>query len=261
MIPIRDSIRSRRFPVVNITIIAINVAVFLYQSTLGPRDLQLFFMRHGVIPVQFTLLPRFLLAGRIEVVTHLLGTLGSAMFLHGGFLHLAGNMLYLWVFGDNVEDRLGHLRYLVFYLVTGSLATMAHILSAPGSTVPLIGASGAIAGVLGAYFISFPRSRVMALVPLFFFLHVAEVPAVVFLAFWFILQLIYGIGSLAPGSADMVAWWAHVGGFAAGVLLMRMMRPPRRTYHRPGQWEGDGDGSGGTGGIPVYPAGRRRYFD
>jgi len=223
MIPVRDSIRSRRFPVATVAIIAVNIAVFIYQSSLGARALQLFFLRHGVVPVQFSLLPRFFLAGRFDVVTHLSGTLISAMFLHGNLLHLLGNMLYLWVFGDNVEDRLGRARFVAFYLLTGSAGTLAHIFAAPGSTVPLIGASGAIAGVLGAYFVSFPRSRVLALVPLFFFFHLIEVPSIVFLLFWFVLQLVNGIGALSPSAADVVAWWAHVGGFAAGVVLIRLM--------------------------------------
>ena len=251
MIPLRDSIRSRRFPLVTVALIALNVVVFLYQSTLGPRDLGLFFLRHGVVPVQMTLLPRFLLAGRLDVVGHLAGTLFSTMFIHGGLLHLGGNMLYLWIFGDNVEDRLGHFRYLLFYLLTGGLATMAHVFSAPASTIPLVGASGAIAGVLGAYFISFPRSRVLALIPLLFFFHVTEVPAVIFLAFWFILQLISGVGSLAPGSADVVAWWAHVGGFAAGLILMRLLAGRRGPNEPP------------AAGERRPPLGRapRRYFD
>jgi membrane associated rhomboid family serine protease len=235
MIPVRDSIRSRRFPIVTVTLIVINILVFFYQSALSSPELQMFVMRYGVVPVQFALLPRFLFGGKLDFALLTLRTLVSATFLHGGLLHLGGNMLYLWVFGDNIEDRLGRWRYLAFYLTTGAVASVAHIISDPASTLPLIGASGAIAGVLGAYFVTFPRSRVLALVPLFFFLHFAEVPAVIFLAFWFVLQLVYGLGSLAPGSADMVAWWAHVGGFAAGVLLMRLFdRGPRRQGWPPG---------------------------
>lgn len=228
MIPIRDSLRSRRFPIATAVLIAVNVAVFIYQSSLGPRGLGLFFLRYGVVPVQFSLLPRFFFAGRVDVAAHLLGTLFSAMFIHGNLVHLLGNMLYLWVFGDNVEDRLGSAKYLLFYLATGALATLVYIATAPASTVPLIGASGAIAGVLGAYFISFPRSRILALVPLFFFLHLVEVPAIIFLLFWFVLQLIQGLGALTPSAADVVAWWAHVGGFAAGVILVRLIAGRRR---------------------------------
>lgn len=235
MIPVRDSLRSRRFPAITVAVIAANVAVFIYQSSLGPHGLSLFFLRHGVVPVQFSLLPRFLLAGRLDVVLHLLGTLVSAMFIHGNLVHLLGNMLYLWVFGDNVEDRLGSIRYLLFYLATGAAATLVYIATDAASTIPLIGASGAIAGVLGAYFVSFPRSRVLALVPLFFFLHLVEVPAILFLLFWLVLQLINGLGTLSPGSADVVAWWAHVGGFAAGIVLLQVLVRGRR-------------GTGGAGG-------------
>lgn len=242
MIPVRDSIRSRRFPVVTVAIIAVNVAVFVHQSSLGSAALRMFYMRYGVVPVELTLLPRFLVAGRLEIVWYLLGTLVTAMFVHGGFVHLFGNMLYLWIFGDNVEDRLGRVRYLGFYLLTGIAGTLAHVVAAPSSNIPLVGASGAIAGVMGAYLISFPRSRVLALVPLFFFFHLVEVPAVLFLAFWFLLQLVYGVGSLAPGSADVVAWWAHVGGFATGVILIRLWAgrrsPPRPRWTPQGTWRG-----------------------
>ncbi|MDP2871785.1 MAG: rhomboid family intramembrane serine protease [Bacillota bacterium] len=241
MIPVRDNIRSRRFPLLTVMFIAINVAVFVYQSGLAPGELRLFFLRHGIVPVQFNMLPRFLFAGRLDVVYHLLGTLVTGMFIHGNLIHLLGNMLYLWVFGDNVEDRLGRGRFVVFYILTGALATLSHIVSAPASTVPLIGASGAIAGVLGAYFVSFPGSRILALVPLFFFLHLTEVPAILFLLFWFVLQLISGVSALAPGAVDVVAWWAHIGGFAAGVILVRLMAP-RRPRRRPrlDDWGGGG---------------------
>ncbi|OGS69651.1 MAG: rhomboid family intramembrane serine protease [Firmicutes bacterium RBG_13_65_8] len=243
MIPVRDSIRSRRFPVATVGIIAVNVLVFFYQSSLGQQKLSLFFLRYGIVPLQFSLLPRFLLGGRLDVVGHILGTLVSGMFLHGNLLHLFGNMLYLWVFGDNVEDRIGSVKYVIFYVLTGAAGTLAHIGFDPTSATPLIGASGAIAGVLGAYFVSFPRSRVLALVPIFFFLHLAEVPAIIFLLFWFVLQLINGLGALATGPADVVAWWAHIGGFAAGIILIRLMgRRPRRAPLPPASpdpWEAD----------------------
>jgi membrane associated rhomboid family serine protease len=243
VIPVRDSIRSRRFPVATVGIIALNVLVFVHQSTLSQQRLSLFYLRYGVVPLQFSLLPRFLLGGRLDVVGHILGTLVSGMFLHGNLLHLLGNMLYLWVFGDNVEDRLGSVRYGIFYVLVGAAGTLAHIGFDPNSATPLVGASGAIAGVLGAYFISFPRARVLALVPIFFFLHLAEVPAIIFLLFWFVLQLINGLGALATGPADVVAWWAHIGGFAAGIILMRLMRrQPRRGAlppASPGPWEAD----------------------
>ncbi|MEW6426084.1 MAG: rhomboid family intramembrane serine protease, partial [Bacillota bacterium] len=153
----------------------------------------------------------------------------SAMFLHGGWFHVIGNMWYLWIFGDNVEDRLGRFRYLLFYLAAGIIGSIAHILTNPTSPVPVIGASGAIAGVLGGYFITFPRSRVLALVPVFFFLTLMEVPAVIYLALWFVLQLFNGTLSLG-GVANPVAWWAHIGGFVAGMVLIKLMAPRRVRY-------------------------------
>jgi membrane associated rhomboid family serine protease len=228
VIPVRDSIRSRRFPAVTVGIIAANIAVYIYQSNLGPRAVGAFFLRYGIVPVRFSLLPGVLASGRFDVAAQILQTLVTGMFLHGGLVHLLGNMLYLWVFGDNVEDRLTPVRFVLLYLATGIAGTACHMAAAPQSTVPLIGASGAIAGVLGAYFVSFPRSRVLALVPLFFFLHLTEVPAVIFLLLWFALQLVNGLGALSPESASVVAWWAHVGGFAMGALLVGILAPRRR---------------------------------
>jgi membrane associated rhomboid family serine protease len=150
------------------------------------------------------------------------------MFLHGGWLHLLGNMWFLWVFGDNIEDRLGHLRYLVFYLATGLGAGLAHALLNLSSTIPAVGASGAISGVLGAYFVLFPHSRVITLVPLLFFFFTVRLPAVIILGYWFAIQFISGLGAVAlPGSGG-VAWWAHIGGFVLGAVLVRMFRPRRR---------------------------------
>jgi membrane associated rhomboid family serine protease len=144
----------------------------------------------------------------------------TATFLHGGWFHLIGNMLYLWVFGDNVEDALGRARFVLFYLLTGLAGGLAHIISDPQSVIPTIGASGAVAGVLGAYFITYPHARVLALVPLLFIVTFIELPAVLFLFLWIALQLFYGIAAIL-GTANMVAWWAHVGGFAAGMLLIK----------------------------------------
>jgi membrane associated rhomboid family serine protease len=174
-------------------------------------ELQLFVISYGLIPARLGAeLGAGVMAGVLPLVTY--------QFLHGGWLHLIGNMLYLWVFGDNIEDRVGHFRYLVFYLLVGVLAGLVQVFFRPGSVVPVIGASGAVAGVLGAYLVSCPRARVLALVPIFFWVPV-ELPATIFLGFWFILQLFSGAASI--GAEVAVAWWAHIGGFVAGMLLVR----------------------------------------
>ena len=228
MIPLRDSIRSRRFPVVNVMLIALNILVFLYEWTLSDRQLAFLFRYYGVVPLRFA----SVLSGPASFGHGLLPplTLFTSQVLHGGIVHVAGNMLYLWVFGDNVEDRMGHLRYLVFYLLVGSISGIAHVLFNLGSPVPTIGASGAVAGVLGAYFISFPRSRVVALIPLVLFWTVTEVPAVIFLFLWFLLQLVSGAASLGATAqvGAGVAWWAHIGGFIAGAALVNMFKVKRR---------------------------------
>ncbi len=148
--------------------------------------------------------------------------LTTSMFLHGGWLHVLGNMLYLWIFGDNVEDRLGHFRYLIFYLLTGYVATLSHVFLYPLSDVPLIGASGAVAGILGAYLILYPRARVLTLVFIFVFIQIVPIPAVIFLGIWFLMQLLSGVAGLSSQAVQGVAFWAHVGGFAAGMLLVAL---------------------------------------
>ncbi len=218
MIPIGDSNPRRLFPAVNYLLITINVLVFLYEVSLGPQLNQTIYVS-GVRPnlvwkelIEFQFLP---------VATSFL----EASFLHAGWLHLIGNMLYLWIFGDNVEDKLGHFRYLFFYLLAGFIAMSAHVYLLRDSSIPTIGASGAIAGVLGAYLVLFPRARVLILVPLFFFFPVIEVPAVIVLGFWFIGQLLSGLASVGASSQVAgVAWWAHIGGFTAGMLLVKLFK-------------------------------------
>ncbi|NPV28433.1 MAG: rhomboid family intramembrane serine protease [Firmicutes bacterium] len=222
MIPLRDSTRSRRFPYVNVALIALNILVFFKEITLAEPELNRFFYAYGVIPARV----EALLSAGAPLLPLVLPFI-TAMFLHGNWLHIIGNMLYLWVFGDNVEDRLGHLPYLVFYLLVGMLGSIAHIIANPGSQVPIIGASGAIAGVLGAYFLTFPHARILTLVPLFFFITIIEVPALFFLLFWFIIQLLNGF-SAAGLNANPVAWWAHVGGFLAGAVLIKFFPDTRR---------------------------------
>ena len=152
-------------------------------------------------------------------------TLFSAMFIHGGLLHVAGNMLYLWIFGDNIEDRLGHVRFAVFYVLTGLIASIAHVITVPDSTIPMIGASGAVAGILGAYFLLYPRAHVLTLIFFFFFVDIVRIPALIFLGLWFVFQI------LSSGAGGGIAWYAHIGGFVGGVLLVKLFEK-RRPKHR-----------------------------
>ena len=216
MLPLRDTNPRRTVvtPVVNYLLIAVNVLMFLWEISLGPRLEQALYSV-AFVPARFWL-PGYLVPNIITIFV--------SMFLHGGLLHIGSNMLYLWIFGDNIEDRLGHFRYLLFYLLCGVLATLAHAFSNPSSQVPAIGASGAIAGVLGAYLFLFPHARVMTLIPIFMFITIREVPALILLGLWFILQLFSGAGSLRPGMADAggVAYFAHIGGFVAGLALIHL---------------------------------------
>lgn len=228
MIPVRNTVPSQRIPWVNYTVIGLNLAVFYYELTLGAH-LGEFLFTYGWMSRQFS-------AGEWYHRPLHLTSLVTSMFLHGGWLHLFGNMLYLHIFGGNVEDRLGHFRYLCFYLLSGVVAALAQTPVSPLSHVPMIGASGAIAGVLGAYFLFFPFSRVVTLVPLLFSFHVMRVPAVLYLFLWFLLQLFSGMSTLGDQTAGGVAWWAHVGGFVAGMalapLLCKCRRPFRLWAHR-----------------------------
>lgn len=226
MIPLRDSVPRRTYPFTNNLLIGLNVAAFLLQLSQGP-DLTAFLGRWAFVPDRL-LHPA---AWGMAPLTSL-ATVFTSMFLHGGLLHLAGNLLYLWIFGDNVEDALGHFRYLLFYLAAGLAAAALQTVLNPASSVPNIGASGAIAGVLGGYFVLYPRARVVTLVPLIFLFPLIEVPAALYLLFWFLMQFWMGSANLASAArhpeAGGVAWWAHVGGFLAGVLLVRPFRPRRR---------------------------------
>ncbi|HHL39247.1 MAG TPA: rhomboid family intramembrane serine protease [Deltaproteobacteria bacterium] len=210
MIPLKDENPTGSFPIVTVLIIAINAAVFLFQSTLTPGAQEVFIYRTAVIPYEITHFTDIYPWGILPPPFTLL----TAMFVHGGFFHMAGNMLYLWIFGDNIEDRLGHLRFLLFYLFTGAVASLAHIMAEPSSSMPMVGASGAVAGVLGAYFLVFPRARILTLLFFFFFVQVVRVPALVFLGIWFVFQV---LNSMAGGN---IAWFAHIGGFLAGMLLI-----------------------------------------
>lgn len=219
MIPIKDDIPSSSFPVVNTVIIAANCLAFALEVSLGGRA--------GALIEAYGVVPRRLL----EDGPSGWGTILSSMFLHGGWAHIIGNMLYLYIFGDNVEDAMGHLRYLLFYLLCGFGAAWAHVLSGPGSAVPTIGASGAIAGVLGAYLLLYPRAGVLTLVPLGFFLQVVRIPALLVLGFWIVIQVFSGLVSLplAKSSGGGVAWFAHIGGFLAGLAMVRLFARRRLT--------------------------------
>ncbi len=237
MIPLRDSSTPRRLTPVNVLLILLNLAVFGYEFSLGPA-VEGFVLRYAMVPESVTSSlqglfaagdsPRILLRAAAAMLTVV-----SSMFVHGGIWHIAGNMLYLFIFGAAVEWRLGSRRYLVFYLVSGMAAALATILIAPDSQIPVIGASGAIAGVLGAYFIFYPRARITTILPLFVFVQVIEVPAVLYLLLWFAVQLYAGLSEGSRGAAaGGVAWWAHVGGFlfgiALGPLMARAELPRRR---------------------------------
>ncbi len=228
MIPIRDTQRTQRRPVVNWLLIFINIAVFVYELSLSDLALQRFTVKWGVIPAVVTGPWRFNPA-QLAQTSGLTGLITS-LFIHAGWVHIAGNMLYLFIFGDNVEDVLGHGRYLLFYFAGGITASVAHILTDPGSLVPTVGASGAIAGVLGAYFVNFPRARVLALIPIGLFFPVVEVPSIIFLFLWFLTNLFSGVASLGIQAQGGVAWWAHIGGFVAGMFLSLVWRRRSATY-------------------------------
>jgi len=217
VIPLRDVIPSRTTPYVTVTLMALNTLVFAYQFLLGPEDGQAFIQVFGLVPADFSW-----------------ATVFSSMFLHGGLMHAGGNMLYLWIFGDNVEDRMGHGRFIIFYLLCGMAAAMAQVWTVPNSPIPMVGASGAIAGVMGAYFVLYPKSRIVTLLPLIIVFQVVEIPAIFFLGIWFLMQFVSGLGSLAVSAgtegemAGGIAFWAHVAGFAAGLLGVFLFRQPER---------------------------------
>ena len=219
MIPLRDVIPSRTTPYITVTIIVLNALAWFYELAMPREELSVFLQIYGIVPGAF--IPSTLLTG---------------MFLHGGWSHVIGNMWYLWIFGDNVEDRLGHGRFLVFYLLCGFAAAFGQIVMDPDSTLPMIGASGAIAGVMGAYFVLYPHSRVLTLIPLIIFWEIIELPAIMLLGFWFLMQL-FSAGAIAVTASTGgggVAFMAHVAGFVIGMISVfafrRRQRPETWTY-------------------------------
>ncbi len=224
VMPLKDTQERHTFPLVTIAFIAVNVIFFLYELSLGER-LDGFLRSSAFVPAEY-FAPGNAVADARSVLL--------SMFLHGGWMHLLGNMLYLWIFGDNVEDVLGHVTYVVFYLVCGWAATLAHGYFNPGSAIPSIGASGAISGVLGAYLVLFPKARVVTLIPLGFYMRMATLPAILVLGLWFVIQTFSGLADLGSRTAQTagVAWWAHIGGFVVGMALGILFRPRLRRHNR-----------------------------
>lgn len=233
MLPLRDRNPSGITPWVVYSLVAVNVAVFLFEISLRQENLKELFFSYGLVPANVT--------GALSGKGHLFGALMipafTCMFLHGGWIHLAGNMWFLWIFGDNVEGRLGHLRFIAFYLVCGLAASLVQYSLGPGLAAPIVGASGAIAGVLGAYALCWPGAKVLTLVPVFYFITFVEIPAVIVLGFWFVMQFFQGMAALgAEFSHTGVAYGAHVGGFLAGMILVKLLRGARRRPARRTAW-------------------------
>ncbi len=220
MIPFKDENPTRTFPFVTIAIIVLNVMVFLAEL-FHPSGMKYVVYSYGAIP------RNLLSSGNAQGIPAVL-TVFTSMFMHGGVLHILGNMLYLWIFGNNIEDRLGHVRFLAFYLVSGVVAAYAHALSTPSSIVPMVGASGAVSGILGAYLLLYPHARVHTVVFFGFFVQIVRVPALLVIGLWGIIQIVNGVVSTGLVSQGGVAWFAHVGGFLFGLLTIRLWLPERR---------------------------------
>ncbi|MBI2218602.1 MAG: rhomboid family intramembrane serine protease [Candidatus Rokubacteria bacterium] len=233
MIPLKDDVPSRTVPVITIVLVALNVVAFLYQVSLEMSEPGL--VRRGAVSAaeafvhEFGVVPCRLSGACAWDFPHPLVTVFTSMFLHGGLFHIGGNMLYLWIFGDNVEDTLGHGRFLLFYLLCGVAAAVSQTMVAPMSRTPMIGASGAVSGVLGAYFVLFPYATIRTLVTFGFFIRIIQVPAVIVLGLWIVVQLTNGFltASMVGTEGGGVAWFAHIGGFVAGLVLLFVMRPRR----------------------------------
>ena len=223
MIPIRDNIPSQRLPLVNYALIGLNAFIFVYEFSLSPQGLDALIMNWGFIPNRYET-PLAIATSPLPVF--------SSMFLHGGLAHVGGNLLYLIIFGDNVEDRLGHLRYLFFYLLCGIAAALGQYMVDTTSAVPMVGASGAISGVLGAYLILYPKARVVTIWWFFIFIRFIELPAIIYLGGWFAYQVFSGVAAGPVGDGGGVAFWAHIGGFVAGVSLLMFFLPRRRKARR-----------------------------
>lgn len=221
MIPLKDENPKKHLPFINLIFIAANIVVFYYQPSLQNQTIE-FFNYFGVIPEKLFGVLTALNKGDFMVI----GSLFSSLFVHADFMHLAGNMIFLWVFGDNIEYAIGHVRYVVFYLFCGIAATLTHVFIDPTSSIPIIGASGAISGILGAYLIKYPKNKVTTLFIVIIFIKIVKIRAVYLLGFWFVYQLAAGYLSLSNQAPGGVAWFAHIGGFVAGIILINLF--PRR---------------------------------
>jgi len=221
MFPIWDDVPTKKFPLITVILIALNSMVFLYQVSLGERFTE-FIHSMGLLPFEITHHIDLFPFGPSPIYL----TIFSSMFMHGSIVHLLGNMLFLWIFGNNIEDYLGRKKFVIFYLICGIAAAFTQIFFNPDSKVPMVGASGAIAGVLGAYFLLYPRAKVTTVIIFVFFIRLIKIPAVVVLGFWIIYQFLYGISSLAVRTGEGgVAWFAHIGGFICGVILIKLFKP------------------------------------
>jgi membrane associated rhomboid family serine protease len=230
MIPIQDTVRGRNPPLAVYTLVGLNVLVFAFELTMPDQELERLLYLLGIVPARYTH-PRW--AARVGFPVDDYWPFLTSMFLHGGWAHIIGNMWTLWIFGDNVEDRMGPARFTIFYILCGLVAGGVHWFTNPHSTVPTVGASGAIAGVMGAYFVLFPHARVVVMVPVLFYPLFFEVPAVTYLLFWALSQVFSGTLAIAgPDEVRGVAWWAHVGGFTAGLVLHPLFVQPRRAIRR-----------------------------
>lgn len=221
MFPLYDTVRSHKFPLINLTLILANVLAFLYEIQMDPEALKGFIFTWGLIPSHF-------LGDPSSAWTNIF----TSMFLHGGWFHIINNMWVLFIFGDNVEGRMGSIRYLIFYLLGGTAAGLMQTYILPSSDVPMIGASGAVAGVLGAYLILFPRSRIASIVPIFFIFTLIEIPAFIFLMFWFVSQIYSGLFAIQGGGGSGIAWWAHIGGFIFGVIMVSFFAIKTKTAYK-----------------------------
>jgi membrane associated rhomboid family serine protease len=229
MLPLKDTIPRKGFPLINYLLILINVIIFFYEISLSPAELNGFFYLFGLVPARFSH-PDWAYLSGLYIDNY--WSFFTNIFLHGSWFHLISNMWTLYIFGDNVEDRLGHFGYLLFYILSGIGASLTHYLFNIDSTVPAIGASGAIAGVMGAYFVMFPYSRIITLVPIFIFPFFFEIPAIIYLGFWFYSQIISGTFNLFAGQyASGIAWWAHIGGFVFGMIFHRLFKKSCRNCY------------------------------